>query len=29
MELVKIHSFLKKNNFLENKGDGSYTKRVD
>lgn len=29
MELVKIHSFLKKNNFLENKRDGSYTKRVD
>lgn len=29
MEIKKIHSFLRKNNFLEDNRDGSFSKRVD
>lgn len=29
MELKKIHSFLRKNNFIENNREGSFSKSVD
>ena len=29
MDISKIQAFLKKNNFIENKRDGSYVKKVD